>query len=90
MEKKHVQPPQSSLILRILGGGYLVCLAYDLLFKSSSPLSTFLIIAAVVFALVGGTLLFVSCYQLLTHEYFYQKNESSDAEGPEDEEAEDL
>ena len=80
MEKKNVQPPQVSLLLRVLGGGYLVYLAYELLFKSSSKPGTLILVSAILFALVGNVLLVVSLYQLVTHEYFYQKDTPSEEE----------
>ena len=68
MEKKNAQPPQSSLILRVLGGGYLLYLAYDLTFGNSGKPSGFILIAAAVFALVGGVLLVISLRRLMTRQ----------------------
>ena len=68
MGKKNAQLPQSSLILRVLGGGYLLYLAYDLTFGNSGKPSGFILFAAVVFALVGGVLLAVTLRQLMTRQ----------------------
>ena len=49
--------PQTSLLLRLLGGGYLVYTAYKLirdLIKGQSEMYVLSILAAVVFAAVGG------------------------------------
>ena len=61
------RPPQISLILRLLCGGYLLYLAYDLLEAiQDSPLY---IAAAVVFALVSIVLLVHSVGKLWRGEY---------------------
>lgn len=62
------KPPQASLLLRLLGGGYLVYLAYDL-FKTSEGKMQF-IAAAVLFALVGGALFLHSLLTLVKSDYF--------------------
>ena len=62
------KPPQASLLLRLLGGGYLVYLAYDL-FKTSEGKMQF-IAAAVLFALVGGALFLHSLLSLVKSDYF--------------------
>ena len=64
----NTKPPQFSLLLRLLGGGYLVYLAWDIRGGfSDSPL---LIVAAIVFALVGGGLFVHSAWTLIRHDYF--------------------
>ena len=55
-----------SLLLRALVGGYLLYLAYELTFGNSGKSSVFILIAAVVFALVGGVLLVISLRRLMT------------------------
>ena len=62
------KPPQFSLLLRLLGGGYLVYLAYDL-FKTSEEKWQFLA-AAAVFGLVGGALFVHSLLTLVKSDYF--------------------
>ena len=62
------KPPQFSLLLRLLGGGYLVYLAYDL-FKTSEGKWQF-IAAAAVFGLVGGALFVHSLLTLVRSDYF--------------------
>ena len=62
------KPPQASLLLRLLGGGYLVYLAYDLV-KSSQGDWKF-IAAAVLFALVGGARFLHSLLTLVKSDYF--------------------
>lgn len=78
-------PPQFSLLLRLLGGGYLVYLAWDIRGAfSDGPL---FILAAVVFVLVGGGLFAHSAWTLIRHEYFRKPpaNEKEDWEEPSNE-----
>ena len=69
--KNNAKPPQTSLILRLLGGSYLVYLAWDLA-KDNLGLNLFTA-AAVVFALVGGALFITSAVTLVRSDYFYDK-----------------
>ena len=69
--KNNAKPPQTSLILLLLGGGYLVYLAWDLA-KDNLGLNLFTA-AAVVFALVGGALFITSAVTLVRSDYFYDK-----------------
>lgn len=69
--KNNAKPPQTSLILRLLGGGYLVYLAWDLA-KDNLGLNLFTA-AAVAFALVGGALFITSAVTLVRSDYFYDK-----------------
>ena len=62
------RPPETSLLLRLLGGGYLVYLAWDL--RSSAAESLPFLIAVIVFGLVGGALFVHSLVTLLRHGYF--------------------
>ena len=61
--KNNAKPPQTSLILRLLGGGYLVYLAWDLA-RDNLGLNLFTA-AAVVFGLVGGALFIGMAINLL-------------------------
>ncbi len=79
MQDNNVKPPQFSVILRILGGGYLVYLAYDLLTGIESP-NTLIMAAAVVFGVVGAVLVFFSIRHLVRHEYFYDAPKSDCSE----------
>ena len=62
------KPPQFSLLLRLLGGGYLVYLAYDLIKSGEGKLQ--FIAAAVVFGLAGGALFLHSLLTLVKSDYF--------------------
>ena len=81
--RSNKKPPQFSLLLRLLGGGYLVYLAYDL-FKTSQGKVQF-IAAAVVFALVGGALFIHSLLTLVKSDYFRNSPPPQDEEKTEDE-----
>lgn len=69
-QEKKVKPPQTSLLLRVLGGGYLMYLAYDLL-KQWPDLDVILRIGGIVFGIVGTALLVFSGKSLITNQYFY-------------------
>ena len=66
--KETNSPPEFSVILRILGGGYLVYLAWDL--RASVQDGPLFLIAVIVFALVGLILAGTSLKYLLQHRYF--------------------
>ena len=85
--KNNAKPPQTSLILRLLGGGYLVYLAWDLA-KDNLGLNLFTA-AAVVFGLVGGALFIPSAVTLVRSDYFYDKPAQEEA-SEESEDAEDT
>ena len=70
-------------ILRLVVGGYLVYLAYDL-FKSSEGKVQF-IAAAVLFALVGVALFIFSLLTLVKSSYFRNSPPPEDEEPPEEE-----
>ena len=80
----HAKPPQTSLILRLLGGGYLVYLAWDLA-KDNLGLNLFTT-AAAVFALVGGALFISSAVTLVRSDYFYDKPVQEQEEETEEQE----
>ena len=75
------RPPQVSYLLRILGGGYLVYLAWDL--RASIEQGPLFLIAVVVFGLVGAVLFVHSLVTLVRHGYF-RKNAIPDTENTED------
>ena len=77
------KPPQFSLLLRLLGGGYLVYMAYDL-FKNGQG-NWFVYAAAAVFALVGGALFINSLLTLVKSDYFRNSPPPQDEEKTEDE-----
>ena len=68
MNNEANKPPQLTLLLRLLGGGYLVYLAWDL--RSSIPDGLLFLIAVLVFGLVGAALFVHSLVTLLRHGYF--------------------
>lgn len=68
MKKEANTPPQTSLLLRLLGGGYLVYLAWDL--RASVQESSLFLIAVIAFGLVGAALFGHSLVTLLRHGYF--------------------
>lgn len=69
------KPPQASLLLRILGGGYLVYLAWGL--RGSVGESLIFLAAMVVFALVGLLLMGFSIRELVTSDYFRKQPEDT-------------
>ena len=73
---------QTSLFLRLLGGGYLVYLAWDL--RASIHDGPLFLIAVIVFGLVGAALLIHTALKFLRHEY--QRNDPA----PESETTEDC
>ena len=81
MNNEADRPPQTSLLLRLLGGGYLVYLAWDL--RASAQESLIFLIAAAVFGLVGAALFGHSLLTLLRHGYF-RKNAVPEIENTED------
>ena len=62
------RPPQVSYLLRLLGGGYLVYLAWDL--RGGFQQNPLFLVAAVVFGLVGAFLFIHSLLTLMRHGYF--------------------
>ena len=70
--------PQSSLILRVLGGGYLVYLAWDMREAFSDGL--FYAAAIIVFAVVGALLAGHSIWVLVNHQYFRKDTETNSEE----------
>ncbi len=80
MNNSSKNPPQTSLLLRVFGGGYLMYLAWDM--RSAFEDGLMYIIAAAVFAAVGAVLLTHSIWKLARHEYFRKdpawENESTE------------
>ncbi len=86
--KETNSPPEFSVILRILGGGYLVYLAWGL--RTSVQDGPLFLVAALVFAIVGLILAGTSIRYLLKHKYFRNDPEAEvwDEFDDEDEERE--
>ena len=82
MSKKAPDISQTSLFLRLLGGGYLVYLTWDL--RETFGQSLFFTIALIVFGLVGVTLLVHTLWKLLSDEYFRKSEPKEPEEGTEE------
>ena len=72
MSKNVSRPPQSSLYLRLLGGGYLVYIAWDL--RGAVAENPLFWIAILVFGAIGVFLLVESIRKLLRKEYAGAEN----------------
>ena len=72
MSKNVSRPPQSSLYLRLLGGGYLVYIAWDL--RGAVAENPLFWIAILVFGAIGIFLLAESIRKLLRKEYAGAEN----------------
>ena len=83
MSEQNNTPPSSSLILRILGGIYLVYLAWDM--RSAIPNGPLYIIPIIVFAVIGAVLAGHSIWTLSRHGYFPKTPETDSTEEMEDE-----
>ena len=81
MSNERNTPPQSSLLLRVLGGGYLVYLAWDT--RGAVENSPLFWIPIVVFAVVGAVLMVHSLRTLANHGYF-RKDPTPETESTED------
>ena len=81
MNNEANRPPQTSYLFRILGGGYLIYLAWDL--RASAQEGLLFLIAILVFGLVGAALLLHSLMTLLRHGYF-RKDPTPEIETTED------
>ena len=75
MNDKTNTPPSSSMILRILGGGYLVYLAWDM--RGAIPGGPLYVIPIVIFAVVGAILAGHSIWTLAHHGYFRKDTDST-------------
>ena len=74
-------PPQSSVILRILGGGYLVYLAWDM--RGALADRPWLLIPILFFGVGGLVLAGGSIHSLITNDYF-KKDPKPETETKED------
>jgi len=76
-------PPNISVVLRVLGGGYLVYLAWQLFRDAQGEIKY--ILAAAVFGVVGLVLAVWSGWSLITNEYFRDKpsQENTQEQNPE-------
>ena len=81
MSKNVSRPPQSSLYLRLLGGGYLVYLAWDL--RGAIHDSPLFLIAVIVFGVVGAALLIHTILKFVRHEYI-RNDPAPESENTED------
>ena len=86
--KESNSPPEFASIIRILGGGYLVYLAWDL--RSAIGDSPLYLIAVLVFAVVGLALLLTSIRYLVNHRYFRKSEIEAEYSEFEDELMEDC
>ena len=75
MSKKSTTPPQSTLMLRILGGGYLVYLAWQL--REAISQGPLFLAAVVLFGVVGAAVAGITIWELLRHEYFRKPTKKS-------------
>jgi len=76
--KKDTRPPETSYMLRLLGGGYLIYLAWDL--RTSIGKEPLFLFAVIVFGLVGALLLVSSLKALAAHGYFRKNTEPETTE----------
>ena len=83
MSEQKNTPPSSSMILRILGGIYLVYLAWDI--RGAIGNGPLFAIAIPVFAVVGAILAGHSIWTLAHHGYFRKTNETDSTKDLEDE-----
>ena len=83
MSEQKNTPPSSSMILRILGGIYLVYLAWDM--RSAIPNGPLYVIPIIVFAVVGAILAGHSIWTLAHHGYFRKDNNTDSTKDLEDE-----
>ena len=83
MSEQKNTPPSSSMILRVLGGGYLVYLAWDM--RSAIGDGPLYVIPIILFAVVCALLAGHSLWTLARHGYFRKSNETDSTENMEDE-----
>ena len=82
-ERISMEKNQTRMFLRLLGGGYLVYLASDLI-KTSEGQAKF-IAAAILFGLVGGALCIHTLLTLVRGDCFRKDSPPKSGEEPEDE-----
>ena len=78
MNEQKNTPPSSSMILRVLGGIYLVYLAWDT--RAAIQNSPLFVIPIIIFAVVGVLLAGHSLWTLAHHGYFRKTNETDSTE----------
>ena len=83
MSNERNTPPQTSLLLRIFGGIYLLYLAWDM--RQAAAGNPLYLIPIVIFAVVGIVLAVHSIRTLATHKYFRKDPETESSEDREDE-----
>ena len=81
MSNERNTPPQSSLLLRVIGGIYLVYLAWDS--RGATEINALFWIPIVIFAVVGALLAGHSLWTLYNHGYF-RKDPTPETESTED------
>lgn len=81
-KNNHKGPTQMNLYLRIVVGGYLVYLAYDIfrLRDTQAPEFWIMMLFVLLFTLTGGGLAVVSLIRLIKKDYYDPNNESYDSE----------
>ena len=84
-KKKKPTDPQIIVILRAVGGGYLLYLAWDLREAALSGENLIYLLCMAVFALAGAALLFFSLRQLYRRDFLYPW-QSPDPDGEDEEE----
>ena len=83
MSKQSSTPPSSSMILRVLGGIYLIYLAWDI--RDAAQNGPLFVAAIIVFAVVGAALAGHSLWTLANHGYFRKQSQTDSTEEMEDE-----
>ena len=78
MKKESPKYAQSTLILRLLAGGYLLYLSWDL--RGAIAESPLFIVAIVAFSLIGAALLIHAGWKLLKGDYEGAPNQEPPAE----------
>ncbi len=73
MQNKKTQTPQTSLILRLVCGGYLLYLAWDL--RSAFQDSPLYLAAAIVFG-AAGLVLAIHSLRALTAQHYFRKTDT--------------
>ena len=77
MSNNNAAPPQSTLLLRLLAGGYLVYLAWDV--RSAMADGPLFVLAVAVFAIVGLLLAGHSLWVLIRHDYFRKTPDTTES-----------
>ena len=88
-EKKKPTDPQLIVVLRAIGGGYLLYLAWSLREAALSGENPVYLLFTIIFALVGAALLFFSVRQLYRRDFLYPGQSPEDPDGENEDEEED-